>query len=54
VTRSVGGGSGPARGTEQPLAAVGVVHPELTIRVVEGLDRLATGKLQRFVPLGSR
>jgi phenylacetate-CoA ligase len=33
------------------LTAAGLERPDLSIRPVEGLERLATGKLKRFVPL---
>ena len=33
------------------LAASGLERPDVSIRRVNGLERLATGKLKRFVPL---
>jgi len=33
---------------------VGLANPEITVTPVDSIDRGATGKLKRFVPLGSR
>lgn len=39
------------RGLVDDLVRVGVSEPEITIRQVDNLERQATGKLKRFVPL---
>ena len=36
---------------EQTLAAIGVAAPEVWISPVQRIERTATGKLRRFVPL---
>jgi phenylacetate-CoA ligase len=38
---------------EGALRRVGLANPEITVTPVDSLDRGATGKLKRFVPLGS-
>jgi phenylacetate-coenzyme A ligase PaaK-like adenylate-forming protein len=38
---------------EGALRKVGFANPEITVTPVDSLDRGATGKLKRFVPLGS-
>jgi phenylacetate-CoA ligase len=38
---------------EGALQKVGLANPEITVTPVDSLDRGATGKLKRFVPLGS-
>jgi phenylacetate-CoA ligase len=38
---------------EGALRKVGLANPEITVTPVDSLDRGATGKLKRFVPLGS-
>ena len=35
------------------LRQVGLANPEITVTPVDSLDRGATGKLKRFVPLSS-
>jgi hypothetical protein len=37
---------------EGALRKVGLANPEITVTLVDSLDRGATGKLKRFVPLG--
>jgi phenylacetate-coenzyme A ligase PaaK-like adenylate-forming protein len=39
------------RAVEHELRTLGVLEPQITIHVVEGFDRHATGKLKRFFPL---
>jgi phenylacetate-coenzyme A ligase PaaK-like adenylate-forming protein len=39
------------RTLEEALTALGLSDPAVSVTVVDGLDRLATGKLRRFVPL---
>jgi phenylacetate-CoA ligase len=41
------------REIEGALRKVGLANPEITVTPVDSLDRGATGKLKRFVPLGS-
>jgi phenylacetate-coenzyme A ligase PaaK-like adenylate-forming protein len=38
---------------EGALRKVGLANPEITVTPVDSLDRGATGKLKRFIPLGS-
>ena len=40
-----------ARHLESELARLGVSAPCVTVRVVPSLERQATGKMRRFVPL---
>jgi phenylacetate-CoA ligase len=42
------------RAIEHELRALGVLEPQITIHVVEGFDRQATGKLKRFFPLEAK
>ncbi len=42
------------RAIEYELRTLGVLDPQITIRVVEGFDRQATGKLRRFFPLEAK
>src|ERR1035437_39087 len=43
--------AGLARGAEQALGRLGCAGPVVTVRIVEQIPRLATGKLKRFVAL---
>ena len=43
--------SGLARGLEAELARLGVGAPAVEVRLVDQLDRQATGKVRRFLPL---
>lgn len=36
---------------EQKLAAIGLLEPAVTVELVSVIERLTSGKLQRFVPL---
>jgi len=40
-----------ARALEAGLARMGVPGPAVEVRLVEGLERQATGKVRRFLPL---
>ena len=43
---------GNLQGTiERELAALGLLQPEVTVTLVDGFERLSTGKLKRFFPL---
>jgi phenylacetate-coenzyme A ligase PaaK-like adenylate-forming protein len=43
--------AGLARGLEAELARLGVAAPAVEVRLVDQLDRQATGKVRRFLPL---
>lgn len=45
--------SSVAREIEQGLVLLGLGHPQVSIEVVDQLDRKATGKLKRFLPLST-
>jgi hypothetical protein len=42
-----------ARGLEAELARLGVPDPAVEVRLVDHLERQATGKVRRFLPLAS-
>jgi phenylacetate-coenzyme A ligase PaaK-like adenylate-forming protein len=51
VARGVFDAGGLALKVRDALARVGVPAPEVSVRAVDAIPRLATGKLKRFVPL---